>query len=176
MAAEPAPRLLTAPDRRILWTSAAAARLLKRGTELTQRDGVLVAADAARSTALENFLNALTDDDGILSLKSMIPGRHAVVRARRVSHEGEEGLGLCVHVAEPDSVPVYAGYSSAFALTSAEKRVVDSMIGGSTVDQIAGLARATKETVRSHVKSVYAKMGVSSREELFRKLAPFRVL
>ncbi|HZF43112.1 MAG TPA: LuxR C-terminal-related transcriptional regulator [Sphingomonadaceae bacterium] len=174
LAGEPVARLLVAPDRTVLWISEAAAELLDGSSELCQRDGLLVAADATRTSQLDTFLSGVGAEGAFLCIKDDKCG-YLLICARPIE-AGEMpviGLRLCSGAAHHQ--PVYAGYSVPFALTCAEERVVSALLSGRTAEQMSSATGPSLETVRTHIKNVYAKVGVASREALFFRLAPFRV-
>lgn len=55
-----------------------------------------------------------------------------------------------------------------YNLTAGETRALSGMVAGKTVDEIAIEASLSRETTRSQVKSLYAKVGVRSEAELLR--------
>lgn len=59
--------------------------------------------------------------------------------------------------------PRAAGWAS---ITAAEQRVIDLVAAGRSNPQVAAELFISRYTVESHLKSVYAKLGVSSRTEL----------
>lgn len=56
-------------------------------------------------------------------------------------------------------------------LTPRERQVAQHLLSGRSTADIAADLWITQETLRGHVKSVFAKLGVSSRPELFARLA-----
>jgi DNA-binding NarL/FixJ family response regulator len=58
------------------------------------------------------------------------------------------------------------------ALTASERRVADMAREGLTNRQIAQALFVTPKTVEVHLSSVYRKLGISSRNDLARALAP----
>jgi DNA-binding CsgD family transcriptional regulator len=58
-----------------------------------------------------------------------------------------------------------------FSLTPAEARVATLFGSGFRVSQVAERLGVSKETVRSHIKHVFAKIGVSRQSHLARLLA-----
>lgn len=59
-------------------------------------------------------------------------------------------------------------FSAAFRLTKAETRALAGMIAGMSTDDMAEAASLSRETIRSQVKSLYAKVGVSNQAQLLR--------
>ena len=52
------------------------------------------------------------------------------------------------------------------SLTETERRVVDLVAQGLTNPQIAGRMFVSAQTVKTHMKNVFRKLGVSTRSEL----------
>jgi LuxR family transcriptional regulator, maltose regulon positive regulatory protein len=57
-------------------------------------------------------------------------------------------------------------------LTPAEKRVLNQLATHRTQQEIAGRLYVSRATVKTHVQSIYAKLGVSSRDEAVATLQP----
>lgn len=55
-----------------------------------------------------------------------------------------------------------------FGLTKAEIRILHGLIQGTSINELAINANRSRETIRSQVKSIYAKTGARSQVELFR--------
>ena len=58
----------------------------------------------------------------------------------------------------------------AYSLTPREREVVGALASGDTTSEIAGRLHLSQHTVRDHIKTVFEKVGVSSRAELVAKL------
>lgn len=63
-------------------------------------------------------------------------------------------------------LPAASVIQGLFDLTAAETRVAQMIAQGETVDRIATHGQVSQETVRSHLKSVYSKTGVSRQASL----------
>ena len=82
----------------------------------------------------------------------------------RVRHE----VGLVAEVAAPAIDPQTR---DALQLLSArERQVVDSLLRGERVTQVATNMGIAPNTVRNHIKAVFRKLGVRSQTEMFVKL------
>ena len=58
----------------------------------------------------------------------------------------------------------------AYSLTPRERDVVGALASGDTTSEIASRLFLSQHTVRDHIKTVFEKVGVSSRAELVAKL------
>ena len=56
--------------------------------------------------------------------------------------------------------------SVSFGLTSAEIEITTLLMNGETVVEVANLRRCTQSTVRSQIRAIYSKTGVSSQIRL----------
>lgn len=56
----------------------------------------------------------------------------------------------------------------AFSLTAAETRALSGIVSGKSIDEIAAAAGLSRETIRSQLKSLYAKTGASGQTDLVR--------
>jgi DNA-binding CsgD family transcriptional regulator len=58
-----------------------------------------------------------------------------------------------------------------YRLTPAEVRVCEALYGAGSVESAANAMSLTRHTVRTHMKSIYAKFGVATQGQLMQKLA-----
>lgn len=58
-----------------------------------------------------------------------------------------------------------------YGLTSTEMKVVRMLTRGATASEIARTNGSSLLTIRTHIKRIYAKMGVHSREKMFARLS-----
>jgi DNA-binding CsgD family transcriptional regulator len=79
-------------------------------------------------------------------------------------------LGSLVCIIDPDATRDLssAGLAKMFKLSSAEMAVCDELLRGRTARDIADIRAVAHDTVRSQVKTLYAKAGVANRVELIR--------
>lgn len=95
-------------------------------------------------------------------------GEWIIIRGTRLTTDGTNGRSAATAlVLEPaarsDLAPLLLAVHE---LTNREREVTQLLLMGMSIAQIAGQLWITPETLRGHVKSVYAKLGVSSRPEL----------
>jgi DNA-binding CsgD family transcriptional regulator len=60
-----------------------------------------------------------------------------------------------------------------FGLTPKQYQLIVETPRGKTADDAAEAMSISIETARSHIRGIYAKLNVASREELFAKIRPF---
>ncbi|TXD37220.1 helix-turn-helix transcriptional regulator [Lujinxingia vulgaris] len=80
--------------------------------------------------------------------------------------EGDAGAGRLVHV----EIAPRAERSPDFALTEMQRRVAEYARSGATVSEIARTMGRSPHTIKTHLKSVYERLGVASRLELAARL------
>ena len=169
------PRVIVDEKLVILWANVAARGALASRRDLEVRASVLSTANPLHQSDLAGTILSSgavwstgciprSDGDGFL-----------IVRSQRISWDPEAAYGVCFSGTGSDFKDEHAEFRGAFNLTNAEHRVVMAMLDGLEPREIAEEQGVSIETTRSHVRAIYAKLGVSSRQALFRKLRAFRV-
>ncbi|HLL58488.1 MAG TPA: helix-turn-helix transcriptional regulator [Allosphingosinicella sp.] len=62
-----------------------------------------------------------------------------------------------------------------FRLTASEHRILMLMLDGLTADELSQRLGSSLDTVRTHIRNIYGKLKVTSREGMFSRLRPYRV-
>lgn len=70
---------------------------------------------------------------------------------------------------------IWAKFGPALGLTAAEESILKRLVDGANVEAAALALGVSVATARTHIKRAYGKLGVSSREEMFAELLPFRL-
>lgn len=83
-----------------------------------------------------------------------------------------EGAGCLVLIHDLQSVDPLPATRLAwlYRLTPAEMRICESLYRGGSVDSVADDLNLTRNTVRSHLKSIYSKFGVTTQGQLMKRL------
>lgn len=98
-----------------------------------------------------------------------------------------QSLVICARKLEPDNDGHVFGVTARhwnnpdigeaarlFGLTDSETRIVELLfVSGMTAQESAKASGVSIETVRTHIRRLYAKLDVNSREAMFVKLRPF---
>lgn len=171
-------RLMFDSQFRIRWANEAAREVLDARGWIESKDGVLTVAQSPGAPALGAEVARLGEGDIFVgSYASPIEGGQVVMVVRQLpSGEGGHRLyGLELRRRSDIESVRYTGYRSWFGITQAEDRVLQQLLKGHNVEKCAANLELSVDTVRSHVRQLYNKMNVSSREALFHAIMPFRV-
>lgn len=167
-------KLVVDPDLHVHWANPLAREWIAADGPLAQVGNQLYVGRSQRQ--LHSLIGrADTDLDGIC-----VPiegkGAHLLVCGRRISKRGEAPFyGLTIRRTDDLDAPRIFGVGDAFKLTVAEGRVLRHLLKGLTAQSIAEQLDVSVETVRTHIRRLYAKMEVGSREALFLRLRAFMV-
>lgn len=168
------PCAIVSEGMRLIWANGAAERLFDAGEVFTAAEGVLQCADRSQDVVFRDFAARRRAEPEAWALRRP-DGAHIVVRAEWLEFGGQEpASGLMFHTTTP-SRHVWADIGEIFGLTPAEVIIVKRMLAGASADEIAGALEISVETVRTHVRRIYGKIGASNREQLFSIVSPFRV-
>lgn len=175
LAADPTPRLLVDEELRLLWCNDPAASLLAARAGLERRAGCLTTTEATQLDALRALLQSADGDEASLCLPLLRCGGWLLARARQLAGGSKPLYGLTIAIADGTHRPCYRHLDDAFGLTPSEHRVLLDMLTGNDAEALASLHGVTIETTRSHIRSIYSKLAVNSRERLFAKVQPFNM-
>lgn len=101
-------------------------------------------------------------------------GRHLSCAAIQLrGEEGEPLIGLTLRTAMTAPTIKDDMLHGLFHLTGAERRIVQALFNGRTAEEAGVALRISVGTVRVHIRHIYEKLEVGSREALFHKLLPY---
>jgi DNA-binding CsgD family transcriptional regulator len=169
--ADPRPRLLSTAQGQVIWMSSVAAAL-PRGRFPFSPDG---ADDSGEERRLDpRLLAAVGPLTGQLRCATGKPefGRQPWM-VWACALPGPGGLVLAMILKAKGERPNLAVLAEVGQLTRAEIRVVEMMMSGTETAAIAEALRISLETLRTHMKHAYRKLGVTTRGELFAAIADF---
>lgn len=170
------PRLIIDAHQVVLWANAAAKADLRQRRGLDLRSGTLAAIDPSQQQLLARFIDGCTETLDTFCLPAEDGDGHLLLRAQEIGRQGQTRyIGVTYTRSGTGYNAEFPDVERAFCLTQAEHRVLLQMVDGRTADEIATRTRVSVETVRSHIRSIYAKMNVASREGLFSRIQPFRL-
>lgn len=150
---------------------------------LAQADGLRVASDRIRACAVqEDRVLADRVRRAIAGIRAddLLPIRRPSGRPAYLVHIGplghrahrrpaNAGTAMMVALSPGDcDREAIVRFGTAYGLTGAEIRIVQFMLEGQGIDDIAGRLQGSANTVRWHLKSVYAKTGAAGQADLVR--------
>ena len=163
---------------RIVAVNDPARRLLRAGDVLFDRAGNLFARRPSANTELQEILGSALPQFGKPGVSgSMIARRRAgspplVLHVIPVDGQDEGPLSwpVAALVLVPNAVKVkgvdVGAVARALRLTRAESQVAMFLARGMTVNEVAAATRRKESTVRSHIKHMFAKLGIKRQPDL----------
>jgi DNA-binding CsgD family transcriptional regulator len=167
-------RLIVRPDGRVINSDYLARSLLQRKAGLLMRGDRLAAAEHRLQPALDQHLQAPVGSRRCLLLPAGGAGNLLLHSIRFVSASGD-AVALSARLIGDDFTAEYKGLAEAFDLTSAEELVAQELLRGLTPAEISESHKLSIHTIRTHIAHVHAKLGVSSREGMWRRCGAFQV-
>lgn len=164
--------MLVSADLEVLWSNAAALALMSRRGPISLSDNRLIMSQHRQEDSLRTFLAALNEGTGVWALKAE---GGWLVRAETVAPADAHPAWLLTWqgMADADRY-LWSDIGAHLRLTPSEARVLRSLLDGLSVDQTASRLVVSIQTARTHVRRIYAKLGVSNREQLFAAALPYR--
>ncbi|MFN4295763.1 MAG: helix-turn-helix transcriptional regulator [Brevundimonas sp.] len=169
---------IVTPDLKLLDLNLAGDALVKSDPDIQLGGGRFGFSDKTRTGALQAFLaNESLGAAGWSYRRGC--GSIAIIHVewmRSFSVEaGGNAVALTFQPADPTERYVWADFAPYFDLTRSEAAIVRRLVDGQTPAAAAVELGLSIETVRTHIRRIYNKMGVSSREQLFAAVASFRI-
>jgi DNA-binding CsgD family transcriptional regulator len=168
------PRVLVGEGATILWINESGQAELARKREVELRGGALAMTDHSLQPKLEAFLESCGGDIGTWNVPRADADGQLLFRARRLSRSPSR-CGVTFYGSGSEFTARYADLDSVFGLTKAELHVLLRLLDGHDALTIAASEGVSIETTRSHIRSIYLKLEVNSREGLFHLLRPYRL-
>lgn len=166
---DPEPRLLLSLDGKVISSNQAARDALAGGALSVDRNGTLHFGSAESDQAFAIGLcktSADRNDHCPLVLRGrdgswMAGTLHRTTNPARVI--------LALHVDRGPSEAAMGALAHAFQLTRSEASVLGALVGGKCPKVAAGDLDISEHTVRSHLRSIYAKLGVKGLTDALRR-------
>lgn len=93
-------------------------------------------------------------------------GGWLLVHADVLRHAGDAAAKVAVVLEPADRAELLPLLLALHGLTDREREVAELLVSGLSTDEVAARLVISRHTVRDHVKSIFAKVGVGSRPEL----------
>lgn len=165
--------ILVDASLRVWWMNLAAERLLSRPNSILIRNGHIRSRENRFEGQLRDLIRQAGAELKVCSLHDAKSGQNLLLGATRLAPPSADLIGLTLAEVTEDFDVHLADMHAPFGLTQTETRVTRLLLSGHTAEKAAVELGVSLETIRTHIKRTYAKLGVSSREAFFHKLAPF---
>ena len=167
--------ILVDRDLGLCWCNPAASAFFETGGALVRR-GPRIEARAERvSGQFERELDTLAQAPSLLVVGQRGPASCLVI-AQRLRPPQQDLVMLILRPANEaalaEGIPL-GDISGLFHLTETETLVVNRLMSRRSPIEIAEDMHIKLGTVRTHVRNIYAKMGVTTREALFLRCLPY---
>jgi DNA-binding CsgD family transcriptional regulator len=169
--AAPYPLALLQKSGRVVWCNAAAMRLLQGTSPMVLRNGLLTTRRTTTTTSFRAWLKELTPEPAFHVVQGDAAQGNVVMQAMTVSGAADEVVGCRLRPAGARTE--IADLAVALGVTPAQSGIVRRMILGSSLEQISEATGLSITTVRTHLRNIYARLNISSRDELFRLCLPY---
>jgi DNA-binding CsgD family transcriptional regulator len=166
-------RLIVSDELGLQWSNAAGRSLLDRRDPLVLCGQAVRPRNPVENRRFQDFVRRATSDMSVLCLPDHHREKHMLAAAVRLPNRL---VGLTACFAGEVLAPHWADLREAFGLTASERDIAQGLSSGLTAEAVAQKLGTSVKTVRTHIRHVYSKLGVSSREELFHKLTPYMML
>jgi DNA-binding CsgD family transcriptional regulator len=166
-------RVLVDRELAAYWVSDSAEALMQSERSVLHRNGRIVPKDPRLEGELRSFVAKATDQVSTHCVANRETGGQIVLAATRLQDPWNHLVGITLRNADDQAAVRVADLRQPFGLTATEARVAGRLLCGCTAEETAEQMNVSLETVRTHIKRAYGKLGVRSRERFFHKLAPF---
>lgn len=165
---------LVTPKLQLIWANGWATSMFAEATHLTLRDGVLTTTEQSQAQAMKAFFKKTTDARSLWICRA---GELSIIVCSQAVRlrGGMSAIAVTVFPTQPTNRYLWADFGEPFGLTPAEVKVVKRMVEGANADDIAEQQSVSVETVRTHIRRTYGKLGIKGREQLFALIAPYRI-
>lgn len=169
-------------DRRVRWSNPAGLTLLSSGDPIgTNACGRIATPHIEVRHAIDVALAAAARGEAAVRTGVVVPARDETMPPTRMalvvpalSSSERYFSGPCIVLlfesATPGEPPAEDVLRSVFGLTPSEARVARALAGGAALADAAAAHGIAKETARTHLKRIFAKMDVRRQSELVAKI------
>lgn len=112
--------------------------------------------------------------DGFFLVAEMENSPKFAIQLQRISCDNiDDYFGLRIAVYNDFLSSNFKNFQDVYNLTNTEMEICYLLLSGKNVHEIADEKRKSQDTIRFHVRNIYTKMNISSREEFFANLRHF---
>lgn len=172
----PLPHVILDKDHLVIWSNSAAREFFSSSEIVVMSRNMIIFADPDLQCKYELFFNDVRVGQSVSAFSTSLHNESIVLRGRLIGEvSGHPVLGMSffhssLHI---DSAADDSNFARIFGLTNGEARVVRGLSSGLNADQVSEKFNISLETVRTHIRRVYVKLGVSTREAMLAQVRPY---
>jgi DNA-binding CsgD family transcriptional regulator len=167
-------RLICDYEQRVLWHNANLKRVLEEDVGIKLEREQFLLTDRKAQSAFADFIQSPDLDHTAFRLCTSNDACDHIVQCKRLrSGPNGDAFGLRIICAHDALESDFRDFETTFNLTKQESLVCRQILQGKTVQELVQDQRKSPDTVRFHIKNIYQKLEVSSREAFFAKLRMF---
>lgn len=167
-------RMVCDASQRILWHCPKLERLVEGGWTIKLERSQFTLGDKRAQAALTGFINKAATPETAIGLMSQDGRLEIVLQCQRLDVPPlGTAFGLRFVSAQDWRENDLRHFEQYFGLTRQEAAVCRHLLQGRTVPDIVAMDGKSPDTIRFHVRNLYHKVEVSSREALFARLRLF---
>jgi DNA-binding CsgD family transcriptional regulator len=145
----------------------------RRGNDLVLRDGRVEMVDPLKT---EEFSRMVSDvSDSVLRMIAPRQDRDGELIVSVRSTQDRDIVAVVGQGTGSDFSIEFVDLRVAFPLTRCEALVAAHLLECKSTEEVARSMGTSVATVRCHMKHIYEKLGIQSREQLFKVAAPYRL-
>lgn|GEM_PF-1018884 len=172
---QPLPHVILSEGLKILWVNAKDRTILADQRDVHSLDQSFAAVAPEHQQELRDFLTSSGSSLTSWSMPRSNGDGRVIFRAQRLEEGSSSVIMVSFFGSGSDFQSTYADLDRVFKLTKAQLGTLLDLLGGHDADTVARLRNISVETVRTHIRVIYSKIGVNSREALFHTLQPYRL-
>jgi DNA-binding CsgD family transcriptional regulator len=168
------PRLICDAKGKVLWQCPNLGRWLEQAGSIKLEREYLILLDKRVQAAFSEFLLDAARPDLAIGFVDETLGERLVLQCQRLEvPRFPAAFGLRILSDARGLESSFLHFEQNFGMTRQEAAICRMLLQGQTVQDIVETESRSPDTVRFHVRNIYQKIGVSSREALFARLRPY---
>lgn len=168
------PKVICDAQQRVLWHSASLPAYIEGLNCIRLERGHLAFSEKRAQAALARFFQATEEATTVIALEAEHRDKRHVLQCRRLSAATNvTAFGLRLICDEDDRASAVLHFDEYFGLTRQETLICRELLRGKTVQEMVEAGNKSSDTIRFHIRNIYQKVAVSSREALLAKLRLF---
>jgi len=170
----PHARVICDENQKILWHNWNFKVLLNCGNTVKPDREAFMLTGSREQSALSEFMGKTSPQDTVIWTNDPNGVSKSVLQCQRIDTPiFASAFGIRIADGAISLAEEFRHFESYFNFTKQEAKICRLMLGGRTVQVIVDLEGKSSDTVRFHIRNIYVKVGVSSREALFANLQHF---